>query len=80
MAQSQDFAPTYPLEIFGTKINAYTGVFALAANLIVTIVLTIVLRHGAGSDDDADATEPGDYDELAEDAPPPARRMPAPVA
>ncbi len=29
MAQSQDFAPTYPLEIFGTTINAYTGIFAL---------------------------------------------------
>ena len=25
MAQSQDFAPTYPLEILGTTINAYTG-------------------------------------------------------
>ena len=38
MAASQDFAPTYPLELFGTTINAYTGVFALAANLVVTLV------------------------------------------
>ncbi|MDX6682020.1 MAG: solute:Na+ symporter, family, partial [Solirubrobacteraceae bacterium] len=29
MAASQDFAPTYPLTLLGTKINAYTGILAL---------------------------------------------------
>jgi len=67
MAQSQDFAPTYPLEILGTKINAYTGIFALAANLVVTLTLTVVLRHAAKVEDAADETRPQDFDELAED-------------
>ncbi|MCA1656639.1 MAG: sodium:solute symporter, partial [Actinobacteria bacterium] len=80
MAASQDFAPTYPLELLGTKINAYTGVFALAANLVVTLVLTLVLRAGAGVPDDGDETQPKDYDELAEDAVyPPAGASPAPA-
>ncbi|MDX6677466.1 MAG: solute:Na+ symporter, family [Solirubrobacteraceae bacterium] len=85
MAASQDFAPAYPLELFGTKINAYTGVFALAANLIVTVLLTLVLRGAAGVRDDGDETRPQDYDELAEDTEyPPAgassARVPAPAA
>jgi SSS family solute:Na+ symporter len=81
MAQSQDFAPTYPLEILGTKINAYTGVFALAANLAVTLTLTVVLRHGVKLQDAADETRPRDFDELAEDAVRPATPgAPAPVA
>ncbi|MDQ3849280.1 MAG: sodium:solute symporter [Actinomycetota bacterium] len=67
MAQSQDFAPTYPLEVFGTKINAYTGVFALLANLVVTLVLTAALRMVAGRDT-LDETRPEDFDELAEGA------------
>jgi SSS family solute:Na+ symporter len=83
MAQSQDFAPTYPLEIFGTKINAYTGVFALTANLVVTLALTAVLR-AAGTEDRGDETRADDYDELAEDAVAPPPRVPhaepAPVA
>ena len=79
MAASQDFAPTYPLELLGTKINAYTGVFALAANLIVTVGLTFALR-AAGVGDAGDDTRAADYDELAEDAPAPVRGAPAPVA
>jgi SSS family solute:Na+ symporter len=79
MAASQDFAPTYPLELFGTTINAYTGVFALASNLVVTLVLTIVLR-AAGVRDAGDDTRSADYDELAEDAQYPVRGAPAPVA
>jgi SSS family solute:Na+ symporter len=71
MAQSQDFAPTYPLDLFGIHINAYTGVFALAANLIVTLALTAVLRAG-GIGDPGDETRPSDYDELSEDAVAPA--------
>jgi SSS family solute:Na+ symporter len=79
MAASQDFAPTYPLEVFGTKINAYTGVFALAANLVVTLVLTLVLR-ASGVRDRGDETQPADFDELAEDVSYPVRGAPAPVA
>jgi SSS family solute:Na+ symporter len=79
MAASQDFAPAYPLELFGTTINAYTGVFALAANLIVTLTLTLVLRVAAAGDT-GDDTRTADYDELAEDAAYPARPAPAPVA
>jgi hypothetical protein len=82
MAESQDFAPTYPLELFGTTINAYTGVFALLSNLVVTLALTAVLRRGSAvTEDDADETQPADYDELAEDAvyPQPAA-APAPTA
>ena len=79
MAQSQDFAPTYPLELFGTKINAYTGVIALAANLVVTVGLTLVLRR-SGPADAADETRSQDFDELAEGAEPPPRGVPLPVA
>jgi SSS family solute:Na+ symporter len=85
MAQSQDFAATYPLDFFGTTINAYTGVFALTANLVVTLTLTLLLRRGAGgadgaAADDADETLPADYDELAEDTVYPQAGAPAPVA
>jgi SSS family solute:Na+ symporter len=84
MAQSQDFAATYPLDVFGTTINAYTGVFALTANLVVTLVLTLLLRRGGAgerAEDAADETQPADYDELAEDTVyPPPRGAPAPVA
>jgi solute:Na+ symporter, SSS family len=79
MAASQDFAPAYPLELFGTKINAYTGVFALAANLVVTVVLTLALR-ATGARDAGDETRVEDFDELAEDAAYPVRGAPAPAA
>jgi SSS family solute:Na+ symporter len=79
MAASQDFAPTYPLELFGTKINAYTGIFAVAANLVVTLVLTLVLR-AAGVRDAGDETQAEDFDELAEDAVYPVPGAPAPAA
>jgi SSS family solute:Na+ symporter len=79
MAASQDFAPAYPLKLLGTTINAYTGVFALAANLAVTLTLTLVLRR-AGVGDDGDETRAEDFDELAEDAEYPSAVAPAPVA
>jgi SSS family solute:Na+ symporter len=80
MAQSQDFAPTYPLDFFGTKINAYTGIFALTANLVVTLLLTVAFRAAGAGDAGEDDTRPKDYDELAEDAVYPAPGVPAPVA
>jgi hypothetical protein len=76
MAQSQDFAPAYPLDVLGLHVNAYTGVFALAANLVVTLALTLALR-AAGVPDPGDETRAGDYDELAEDAVYPERGAPA---
>jgi SSS family solute:Na+ symporter len=79
MAASQDFAPTYPLTLLGTKINAYTGIFALAANVVVTLVLTLVLRR-AGMRDAGDETRTQDFDELAEDATYPVRGVPVSVA
>jgi SSS family solute:Na+ symporter len=80
MASSQDYAPAYPLEIFGTTINAYTGMFALGANLVVTIAGTLVL-HRVGPPDSVDETRPEDFDELDEDADHDApRRSPEPVA
>ncbi|MDX6680941.1 MAG: hypothetical protein QOG94_980, partial [Solirubrobacteraceae bacterium] len=80
MAASQDFAPTYPLTLLGTKINAYTGILALAANLVVTLALTVVLRGATSVRDDADQTRPQDYDELAEDTVYPLPAAAAPVA
>ena len=49
MAQSQDFAATYPLESSGRR-PAYTGVFALTRDLIVTLSLTLrpAARRGDG--------------------------------
>jgi SSS family solute:Na+ symporter len=44
MAASQDFKSVYPLEIGGTTINAYAGLFALALNLVIAVVLTVALR------------------------------------
>jgi SSS family solute:Na+ symporter len=79
MAASQDFAPAYPLHVFGTTINAYTGIFALAANLVVTLVLTLVLRR-AGVADGGDETRPADFDELSEDEVKPPAGVPVPVA
>jgi SSS family solute:Na+ symporter len=79
MAASQDFAPAYPLTVLGTKINAYTGIFALAANVVVTVVLTLVLCR-AGMRDTGDETHARDFDELAEDATYPVGGVPAPVA
>jgi SSS family solute:Na+ symporter len=76
MAQSQNFAPAYPLDVLGLHVNAYTGVFALAANLVVTLALTLALR-AAGVPDPGDETRAGDYDELAEDAVYPERGAPA---
>jgi SSS family solute:Na+ symporter len=65
MANSQDYEPVYPLDALGIELTAYTGVFALAANLVVTLALTAVLR-AVGSRDLGDDTAKADYDELSE--------------
>ncbi len=63
MAYSQGYSSIYPLTIGGVDISAYGGVFAIAANLAVCVVLTLVLRL-AGQHDDVDHTRADDYDEL----------------
>src|SRR5439155_1286787 len=44
MAISQGFKPVYPLDLLGVHINGYTALFALVANLVVSVGLTAVLR------------------------------------
>jgi SSS family solute:Na+ symporter len=73
IAASQDFVPTWTWTILGVQINAYTALWSLLLNLIVTTVLTLVIR-AAGKADDRDETTPADYDELVETG------RPAPVA
>jgi solute:Na+ symporter, SSS family len=64
MAASQSFkSSVYALSFAGVKFSAYEAVFALAANLVVTVVLTVVLR-AVGWRDDADETVASDYREL----------------
>jgi SSS family solute:Na+ symporter len=67
MAASQTFKTSvYNLDVLGIKFSAYEAVFALLANLIVTVVLTVVLR-AAGVPDDADRTRRSDYFELRDE-------------
>ena len=52
----------YPLKDLGldTKMTVYVGMLALAVNLVVAVVGTLVLR-AAKVADGADATRAGDY-------------------
>jgi SSS family solute:Na+ symporter len=64
MANSLDFkSSVYPLDFAGIHFSAYEAIFALAANLIVTVVLTVVLRL-VGAHDRGDQTRAEDYFEL----------------
>jgi hypothetical protein len=51
-------------KVFG--INAYSALWALAANLIVAVVLTAILR-AVGAGDRADETAADDYEERRPD-------------
>jgi SSS family solute:Na+ symporter len=73
IAASQDFTPTWAATILGVNVNAYTAIWSLLLNLIVTTGLTLLIR-AAGKADDRDETTPADYDELVETG------RPAPVA
>ena len=73
IAASQSFTPTWLTTIFGVQINAYTAIWSLLLNLIVTTVLTLVIR-ALGRADDRDETTPADYEERVETG------RPAPVA
>src|SRR3954451_18835885 len=65
IAASQSFTPTWARTILGVDINAYTALWALLLNLIVTTGLTLLFR-AARRADDRDETTPADYDELVE--------------
>jgi SSS family solute:Na+ symporter len=76
MAISQSYKSIYPLDVFGTTITAYAGVFAVAANLVVAIALTLALR-ASGNVDRGDDTVRRDY--VEPDVPPPAVEERAPA-
>jgi SSS family solute:Na+ symporter len=65
IAASQDFLPTWQTTILGVNVNAYTAIWSLLLNLIVTTGLTLVIR-AAGKADDRDETTPADYEERVE--------------
>ena len=73
IAASQDFTPTWLTSVFGVDINLYTAIWSVLLNLVVTTVLTLLIR-AVGKADDRDETTPADYDELVETG------RPAPVA
>jgi SSS family solute:Na+ symporter len=64
MAADQSFKTSvYALDLFGLQFSAYEAVFALVANLLVAMVLTIVLAL-VGARDRADETRAEDYSEF----------------
>ncbi|HEY6760818.1 MAG TPA: sodium:solute symporter [Baekduia sp.] len=68
MAIDLDFkSSVYALDLFGLHINAYEALFALAANLIVSVGATPLFR-ALGVADGPDQTAPDDYVEPPESA------------
>jgi solute:Na+ symporter, SSS family len=66
MAISLDFnTSVYTLDVFGIHIAAYEALFALAANLVVSVVLTLIFA-ALGAPRGRDETEAVDYEELGE--------------
>jgi solute:Na+ symporter, SSS family len=70
IAASQDFTPVWLTPVI--EATVYTGLVALALNLVVAGALTLVLGK-AGRGDELDETREADYDELRE------TREPAPT-
>jgi len=65
MAADMDFKTSvYPLNLFGWHFSAYAAVFALVANLIVSVALTLVLKLVGARDSAEDETRPEDYSEF----------------
>jgi SSS family solute:Na+ symporter len=60
MAASQHFTAIFPLHIGGMLVPGYTAFYAFIANVVVTIVLSIVL-NAAGVSSGTDQTTPADY-------------------
>jgi len=63
IAVSQDYTPVWDTPVVGATV--YTGLVALALNLAVATVLSVVLGP-RGRGDVVDETAPEDYDELHE--------------
>ena len=53
---------TYPLHVFGKTYPAYVALYALALNLMIAIVLTLIL-DATGVARHVDATEDADYED-----------------
>ena len=50
MAASVNFAPVYPLKLFGTTVPCYIALAALVVNIVVAVVLSLYSeRGGVGS-------------------------------
>jgi solute:Na+ symporter, SSS family len=60
MAASQHFTAIFPLHIGGLLVPGYTAFYAFIANIIVTVVLTVVL-NALGVSGGPDHTTAGDY-------------------
>jgi SSS family solute:Na+ symporter len=68
MAIDQDFkSSVYPLDILGLHINAYEAIFALAANLLVSILGSLLL-NAMNVANGPDSTEPADYVKRVDEA------------
>src|SRR5436190_2738606 len=65
IAASQSFIPTWTKTILGVDLNLYTAIWSVALNLVVTAVVTALIR-AAGKADDRDETTPADYEERVE--------------
>ncbi|MCY0901032.1 MAG: sodium:solute symporter [Firmicutes bacterium] len=62
MAIAQSFKSSiFPVDLFGVTVSAYAAVWALAVNLIVAVVLTLILR-AVSQGETADLTSPADYE------------------
>jgi solute:Na+ symporter, SSS family len=70
IATSQDFAPVWEVPVL--SVTAYTGLVALALNLVLAALITLALGR-RGRADRLDETRPEEYDELVE------TREPAPT-
>lgn len=67
MYAGNHFGPVYPLHVGPLTIPGFAALYAFAANLIVTVALTLAFDR-LGVSRGADKTQPKDYEEAAADA------------
>lgn len=68
MALHLDFEGSqYTLDVLGVHFVGFIGMFALALNLVISVVVTAVLR-ATGNGDEGDETVPEDYTDRAQEA------------
>jgi SSS family solute:Na+ symporter len=60
MVAAVNFAPVYPLKLFGTTVPCYTALASLVVNIVVAAVLSVVFNL-VRSDRHRDVTVAGDY-------------------